>query len=140
MSSEALADLQSSRPGVAKRIDWVGVSHLRQPLLLLDRGHAKQDTVADLALAVDLDASARGAHLSRLLDTLAEVDHELTTRAAPGLLDLRCPKGVPTSFGEPHANDQNEQQKEPVDGSGDVARRPVDGEAAQGGRLGPHPP
>jgi GTP cyclohydrolase I len=90
MSSEALADLQSSQPGVAMRIDWVGVSHLRQPLLVLDRGHAKQETVAELALAVDLDASARGAHLSRFLDVLAEADNELTTRTAPGLLaDMR---------------------------------------------------
>lgn len=90
MSPEALADLQSSRPGVAMRIDWVGVSHLRQPLLVLDRGHAKQETVAELSLAVDLDASARGAHLSRFLDILAEADNEFTTRTAPILLsDMR---------------------------------------------------
>lgn len=90
MSTEGLADLQSSRPGVAMRIDWVGVSHLRQPLLVLDRSHAKQETVAELMLAVDLDASARGAHLSRFLDLLAEADNELTTRTAATLLaDMR---------------------------------------------------
>lgn len=90
MSSDALADLQSSPLGVALRIDWVGVSHLRQPLLVLDRSYAKQETVAELMLAVDLDASARGAHLSRFLDILAEADNELTTRTAPSLLtDMR---------------------------------------------------
>lgn len=90
MSSDPLADLQISRPGVELGIDWVGVSHLRQPLLVLDRSHAKQETVAELALAVDLAASARGAHLSRFLDLLAEADNELTTRTAPGLLvDMR---------------------------------------------------
>jgi len=86
MSADPLADLQRSQPGVALRIDWVGVSHLRQPLLVLDRSHAKQETVAELTLAVDLDASARGAHLSRFLDILAEAENELTTRTAPSLL------------------------------------------------------
>jgi GTP cyclohydrolase FolE2 len=44
MSADPLADLQSSPPGVPLRIDRVGVSHLRQPLLFLDRSHAKQET------------------------------------------------------------------------------------------------
>lgn len=61
--TEGLADLQSSRSQVAMKIDWVGVSHLRQPVLVLDRSHAKQKTIAELMLAVDLEASARGAHL-----------------------------------------------------------------------------
>src|SRR4051794_26668447 len=81
-----LADLQGSAPLVAMPIDWVGISHLRHPLLVLDRSHAKQETVADLMLAVDLEASARGAHLSRLLDILGEADHELTLRTARPLL------------------------------------------------------
>lgn len=68
MSSRELADVQVSAPAVALAIDWVGVSHLRQPLLVLDRSQAKQETVADLMLAVDLEASERGAHLSRFLD------------------------------------------------------------------------
>jgi GTP cyclohydrolase I len=68
------------------RIDWVGVSHLRQPLLVLDRSHAKQETVADLLLAVDLAASERGAHLSRFLDILGKADNELSMRTAPSLL------------------------------------------------------
>lgn len=90
MSADALADLQSSRPGVAMWIDWVGVSNLRQPLLVLDRSCAKQETVAELTLAVDLEASSRGAHLSRFLDILAEADNELTTRTATDLLtDVR---------------------------------------------------
>ena len=77
------------------RIDWVGVSHLRQPLLVLDRSHAKQETVAELTLAVDLDASARGAHLSRFLELLAEADNELTTRTASRLLtDMRSRLGA----------------------------------------------
>lgn len=87
MSVRELADLQMSAPAVALPIDWVGVSHLRQPLLVLDRSQAKQETVADLLLAVDLEASERGAHLSRFLDLLAEADNELTVRTAGGLLD-----------------------------------------------------
>jgi GTP cyclohydrolase I len=90
MSNRGLADLQSSASLVAVPIDWVGVSHLRQPILVLDRSHAKQETVADLLLAVDLEASVRGAHLSRFLDILAEAENELTIRTATRLLvDMR---------------------------------------------------
>lgn len=90
MTTSDLADMQVSAPSVAMPIDWVGVSHLRQPLLVLDRSQAKQETVAELLLAVDLRASERGAHLSRFLDVLAETGNELTTRTAGRLLgDMR---------------------------------------------------
>jgi GTP cyclohydrolase I len=90
MTNNELVDLQSSAPLVPLRIDWVGISHLRQPLLVLDRSQAKQETVADITLAVDLAASERGAHLSRFLDVLADADHELSIRTAGRLLaDMR---------------------------------------------------
>ncbi len=82
MTSGDFADVQLSEPRIAIPIDWVGISHLRQPLLILDRSHAKQETVADLVLAVDLDASNRGAHLSRFFDVLADADNVLTARTA----------------------------------------------------------
>lgn len=86
MRAHDLADIQGATPAIELRIDWVGVSQLRQPLMVLDRSHSKQETVAVLMLAVDLGASQRGAHLSRFLDILAEADNEFTTRTAGRLL------------------------------------------------------
>jgi GTP cyclohydrolase I len=86
VKAQDLADIQGGTPLIELRIDWVGVSQLRQPLLVLDRSHSKQETVAELMLAVDLGASQRGAHLSRFLDILAEADNEFTTRTAGRLL------------------------------------------------------
>lgn len=86
MKAHDLADLQGTTPSLELSIDWVGVSELRQPLLVLDRSQAKQETVAELMLAVNLGASQRGAHLSRFLDILAEADNELTVRTAGRLL------------------------------------------------------
>lgn len=87
MKAQHLADIQAATPSVELRIDWVGVSQLRQPLLVLDRSHSKQETVAELVLAVDLGASQRGAHLSRFLEILAEADNEFTIRTAGRLLE-----------------------------------------------------
>lgn len=81
-----LADLQGSEPGLPLVIDCVGVSHLKYPVVVLDRLHAKQQTVATLAMAVNLPAAQRGAHLSRFLEVLAEAGDELTIRTARQLM------------------------------------------------------
>lgn len=67
-------------------IDAVGVSNLRHPIIVLDRAQAKQETVAKITMSVDLEASMRGAHLSRFIEVLVESGDELTIRTAAGLL------------------------------------------------------
>jgi GTP cyclohydrolase I len=97
--SNKLPDEQSTTPSVLLRIDSVGISHLRYPIVVLDKGRSKQETVAELSLAVDLSASQRGAHLSRFLDLLAEADNELTVRTAERLLaDIRDRLGASSAM------------------------------------------
>lgn len=94
MSAAELADIQASVPQRAMQIDAVGISHLRHPIVVLDRAQAKQETVATISMAVELQASTRGAHLSRFLEVLADADAELTIRTAGRLLsELRTRLG-----------------------------------------------
>lgn len=86
MSQGDLADVQQTPPAHLIAIDAVGVSHLRHPIVVLDRTQAKQETIGTISLSVDLDAYSRGAHLSRFLELLDEVAGELTARTAPQLL------------------------------------------------------
>jgi GTP cyclohydrolase I len=81
-----LPDLQVSKVAHPMRIDAVGISHLRYPIVVLDRSRAKQETVADLTMSVDLAADQRGAHLSRFLEVLDEGAGELTMRTADRML------------------------------------------------------
>ncbi len=86
MSRPGLADLQASASRQPIAIDAVGISRLRHPVVVLDRLRAKQETVAMLTMAIDLTASQRGAHLSRFLEVLSDVECELTVRTAQRLL------------------------------------------------------
>ena len=86
MSPAELADPQSSESRQEIALDAVGISGLRHPVVVLDHLRAKQETVASLTMAVDLAASQRGAHLSRLLEVLSDAEGELTVRTAQRLL------------------------------------------------------
>lgn len=98
MTTTELPDLQASSSEAALALDAVGISSLRQPIVVLDRLQSKQETIAELALSVDLPAHQRGAHLSRFLDALAEADSELTVRTAERLLgDVRTRLGARTA-------------------------------------------
>lgn len=99
MSQGDLADVQQAPPAHLIAIDAVGVSHLRHPIVVLDRTQAKQETIATISLSVDLDAYSRGAHLSRFLELLDEAAGELTARTAPQLLaTLRDRLGSTVAF------------------------------------------
>lgn len=98
MSSADLPDMQSSPAATVLALDAVGISGLRQPIVVLDRLRSKQETIAELSMAVDLPGPQRGAHLSRFLDVLAEADSELTIRTAERLLhDVRTRLGARTA-------------------------------------------
>jgi GTP cyclohydrolase IB len=98
MTATELPDLQASPSETALALDSVGISGLREPIVVLDRLRSKQETIAELALSVDLPANQRGAHLSRFLDALAESDNELTVRTAARLLgDVRTRLGARTA-------------------------------------------
>src|SRR6185437_5344769 len=59
---------------------------LRYPIAVWDQAHAKQDTIAEIALAVALRAEVKGTHMSRLIEILDEHSGELTQRTLPILL------------------------------------------------------
>ncbi len=84
---ESLADLQSSGDGRGVPIDRVGIGDLRHPIVVLDRGQAKQQTTARIRMAVDVASDARGAHLSRFLEILDEAGGEVTVNTVPAIMD-----------------------------------------------------
>lgn len=90
MAHGALEDVQSRPDHHLIPLDQVGVTGLRYPIVVLDRDRGKQETVADVTLAVDLDADLKGAHLSRFLEVLEEHAGEVTQHTIPDILaDLR---------------------------------------------------
>lgn len=84
--TRSLPDLQSDADTRGVPIDEVGIGNLRHPIVVLDRGLAKQQTTATISMSVDVAAEARGAHLSRFLEVLDETGGELTVNTAPTIL------------------------------------------------------
>jgi GTP cyclohydrolase IB len=86
----SMEDVQSRPDERGIALDLVGVTGLRHPIVVLDRDLGKQETVADVTLAVDLGADVKGAHLSRFLEVLEEHAGEVTQHTIPAILaDLR---------------------------------------------------
>lgn len=67
-------------------IDQVGVSDLRYPIVVLDRAQQRQQTVARLAMSVDLPQEFKGTHMSRFVEVLNTHRGEVTMRTLPALL------------------------------------------------------
>jgi GTP cyclohydrolase I len=81
-----LEDVQGRPDTRGIAIDEVGICGLRYPIAVWDQAHAKQDTIAEISLAVALPAEVKGTHMSRFLEVLDEHSGELTQRTIPGLL------------------------------------------------------
>lgn len=91
-------DIQSSADGRQVPIDQVGVSDLRYPIVVLDRKHERQHTIARLRMSVDLPREFKGTHMSRFIEVLNEHHGELTMRTLPTILaDLRARLNARTS-------------------------------------------
>ncbi|MBV8819243.1 MAG: GTP cyclohydrolase I FolE2 [Acidobacteriaceae bacterium] len=67
-------------------IDQVGVSHLRYPIVVLDRQHGKQQTVATFAMSVNLPHHFKGTHMSRFIEVLNKHRGEVTSQTLPEML------------------------------------------------------
>jgi GTP cyclohydrolase IB len=65
-----LHDKQSERDYRELRIDKVGVRGLRFPILLRDKAHEMQHTVATIGMYVDLPKEFKGTHMSRFIEVL----------------------------------------------------------------------
>src|SRR6478609_8458556 len=67
-----LKDTQSERDTRNLPIDRVGVKNLRYPIRIRDKAHAEQNTVATVAMTVDLPHDHKGTHMSRFVEVLNE--------------------------------------------------------------------
>ena len=85
-----MEDVQGRRDEREVALDRVGVSGLRYPIVVLDRDHQKQHTVAVLKMSVNLPHEFKGTHMSRFIEVLNEHRGEITMRTVPAVLrDLR---------------------------------------------------
>lgn len=82
-----MEDVQSYSPAVPIHIDRVGVRGLKLPLLVRDRAHGSQQTVACVDLGVDLPSSFKGTHMSRFVEILEGWEGEISYQAVRRLLE-----------------------------------------------------
>ncbi len=79
-------DIQNSPDDRKIPIDQVGVKDLRYPIVILDRRHERQMTVANLTMSVNLPHHFKGTHMSRFIEVLSEHQGEVTMRTLPAIL------------------------------------------------------
>ncbi|MBI3878499.1 MAG: GTP cyclohydrolase I FolE2 [Verrucomicrobia bacterium] len=65
-----LHDKQSERDHRGLRIDKVGVRGVQFPIQIRDKAHSLQNTVATVAMSVDLPHEFKGTHMSRFIEVL----------------------------------------------------------------------
>lgn len=72
-----MRDIQSDRDFRNINIDKVGVKNLRYPILLSDKAHKQQHTVAKINMYVNLPHNFRGTHMSRFVEILSRFHREI---------------------------------------------------------------
>ena len=71
-------------------IDKVGVKNLSYPIVLLDKAHRKQHTVAHISMYVDLPREHRGTYMGRFVDILSRYHREIDLHRVGAILrDMR---------------------------------------------------
>jgi GTP cyclohydrolase I len=67
-------------------LDQAGVSRLRYPIVVLDRDHEKQHTVATVSMSVSLPHHFKGTHMSRFIEVMSKHRGEITLKTLPTIL------------------------------------------------------
>jgi GTP cyclohydrolase I len=75
-----MQDVQSQKDHRKVVINKVGIRNIRYPILVLDRAHSAQHTVADVNLYVQLPEQFRGTHMSRFVEVLNRYQREIDVR------------------------------------------------------------
>jgi len=75
-----MPDLQKTRDTRNIAIDKVGVKDIHYPIVVMDRSHDKQHTVARINMYVDLPEHFKGTHMSRFIEILNQHRGEITIR------------------------------------------------------------
>ncbi len=113
-------------------LDRVGVTDLVYPVTLPERGGGSQTTEANIGLFVELGHEARGAHMSRFVETLERHPRELTPGGIESLLsELRTALGTQTASAEIECTFFVERRA-PVSGARSLMACPLSYEAALG--------
>lgn len=81
-----IEDVQSQVDRRRIPIDQVGVSGLRYPVVVLDRAHEQQQTIASLSMSVSLPHHFKGTHMSRFIEVINDHRGEVTMRTLPTIL------------------------------------------------------
>lgn len=81
-----LADIQAGSDERNLRVDEAGITGIRYPVAVADRDRGKQDTIAEVSMAVDLPPGVKGTHMSRFVEILHEFAGQVTPQALPGIL------------------------------------------------------
>lgn len=82
MRSRVLPDIQDEFQARGIAIDRVGISGVRYPTRFYD-GQLEQSGIATFDMAVALDGSKRGTHMSRMIELIHESMQDLDPRALP---------------------------------------------------------
>lgn len=67
-----MKDVQNMPDGRKIYIDKVGIKNLKLPIVLMDKAHGTQNTIADVNFYVDLPHNFKGTHMSRFIEILNE--------------------------------------------------------------------
>lgn len=70
-------DIRKQTNGCLLAIDKVGVKGVRYPVVLLDKQHRKQHTVASISMFVNLPQDQRGTYMGRFIDVLNRYHREI---------------------------------------------------------------
>lgn len=81
-----LVDVQASSDSRQVRIDKVGVKDIRYPIVIQDRTHRPQNTIAMVNMYVDLPHEFKGTHMSRFLEVLNSASGVISVEGIPQIL------------------------------------------------------
>lgn len=72
--------MQDRKPGIQKNLERVGITNLRTIVMTNWKGR-KYNFVPEIELTIDLDKKKRGAHMSRLIESITEtIEEEIEIR------------------------------------------------------------
>jgi len=81
-----MKDVQGSPDYRRVPIQKVGIRNIRYPITVRDKSHEKQNTVANVALSVNLPHTNRGTHMSRLVEVLDRFKNEVSYQSLDMIL------------------------------------------------------
>ncbi|MEO0074724.1 MAG: GTP cyclohydrolase FolE2 [candidate division WOR-3 bacterium] len=81
-----MRDIQNEPDYRNINIDKVGVKNLSYPILLSDKAHKKQHTIAKINMYVNLPHNFRGTHMSRFVEILSRFHREIAVHNIGNIL------------------------------------------------------